>query len=89
MGSDPIVTVLRMQAEGQELNNLEQGTETVPSVLDERDCETCAAIKPGIVEQGIFFFGIDVIGCKFMEVNVPSPPVFRGGSASLQPHRNS
>ena len=38
-----------------------------------RDLEICAAIKPGLVEQGVFFSGIDIIGESLIEVNVTSP----------------
>ena len=69
----PIGAVLRVHAEGQELNNLDQGGEAVPDELDDRDYEICEAIKPGLIEQGIFFCGIDVIGGKLIEVNVTSP----------------
>lgn len=70
---EPIGAVLRVHAEGQELNNLDQGGEAVPDKLDDRDYEICEAIKPGLIEQGIFFCGIDVIGGKLIEVNVTSP----------------
>ncbi len=70
---EPIGAVLRVHAEGQELNNLDQGGEAVPSELDERDREICEAIKPGLIKQGIFFCGIDVIGGQLIEVNVTSP----------------
>ena len=70
---DPIGAVLRIHAEGQELNNLDQGAEAVPAELDDRDKEVCAAMKADLIEQGIFFCGIDMIGGKLIEVNVTSP----------------
>lgn len=70
---EPIGAVLRIHAEGMELNNLDQGGEAVATEMDDRDYEICAAIKPGLIEQGIFFCGIDVIGGKLIEVNVTSP----------------
>ena len=70
---NPIGGVLRVHAEGEELNNLDRGGQAVPTELVEVDYEICAAIKPGLVEQGIFFSGIDVIGGKLIEVNVTSP----------------
>ena len=73
VNGEPIGAVLRVHAEGQELNNLDQGGEAVPDELDDRDYEICEAIKRGLVEQGIFFCGIDVIGGKLIEVNVTSP----------------
>ena len=70
---NPIGGVLRVHAQGEELNNLDRGGQAVPTELVEVDYEICAAIKPGLVEQGIFFSGIDVIGGKLIEVNVTSP----------------
>ena len=70
---EPIGAVLRIHAEGMELNNLDQGGEAVAAEMDDRDYEICSAIKPGLIEQGIFFCGVDVIGGKLIEVNVTSP----------------
>ena len=70
---DPIGAVLRVHAEGQELNNLDQGAEAVCSELEERDLEICKEMKPGLLQEGIFFCGIDVIGGMLIEVNVTSP----------------
>ena len=56
-----------------ELNNLDQGGEAVAAEMDERDYEICDAIKSGLIDEGIFFCGIDVIGGKLIEVNVTSP----------------
>ncbi len=69
----PIGAVLRVHAEGEELNNLDQGAQAVPSQLDTRDLEICEAIAPGLYREGIFFCGIDVIGGMLIEVNVTSP----------------
>ncbi len=73
VNGDPIGAILRVHAEGVELNNLDQGAVAQPSELSERDLEICKAIKPGLLEQGIFFCGIDIIGGMLMEVNVTSP----------------
>ena len=70
---EPIGAVLRVHAEGVELNNLDQGASAVPATLSERDIEICNAIREGILKQGVFFCGIDVIGGKLIEVNVTSP----------------
>ena len=70
---EPIGAVLRVHAEGQELNNLDQGASAIPTELDSNDLAICEALKSGLIEQGIFFCGIDVIGGKLIEVNVTSP----------------
>ncbi len=70
---EPIGGILRVHAKGEELNNLDMGGKAIPCELDEDDLAICAALKPGLIEQGVFFVGIDVIGGKLIEVNVTSP----------------
>ncbi|MDE0308727.1 MAG: glutathione synthase [Acidiferrobacterales bacterium] len=70
---EPIGAVLRVHAEGQELNNLDQGAEAMPAELDSDDLRICETLRSGLDQQGIFFCGIDVIGGKLIEINVTSP----------------
>jgi len=70
---EAIGAILRVHAEGQELNNLDMGGEALQVELDEDDLAICAAIKPYLIEKDIFFVGIDVIGGKLIEINVTSP----------------
>ncbi len=70
---DVLGGILRLHAEGHELNNLDQGGTANPVELNEHDLQICAALKPRLIEQGIFFVGIDIIGNKLIEVNVTSP----------------
>ncbi|MEM7196333.1 MAG: glutathione synthase [Pseudomonadota bacterium] len=70
---EPLGGILRVHAEGVELNNLDAGGTANPVDLTERDLEICRALKPDLEEQGIFFVGIDVIGGMLIEVNVTSP----------------
>ena len=65
--------ILRLHAEHVELNNLDTGATAHPMQPNARDLEICAAIKPGLLEQGVFFSGIDIIGESLIEVNVTSP----------------
>ena len=62
-----------MHAEGEELNNLDQGATAQAVELTERDFEICSSIKDGLLEEGIIFSGIDVIGGMLIEINVTSP----------------
>jgi hypothetical protein len=45
----------------------------VKSELDRRDHEICEAIGPSLIERGLIFVGIDVIGGYMTEINVTSP----------------
>ena len=73
LNGEPLGGILRLHAEGVELNNLDQGGSAVETTLTERDLEICAAVKQGLIDQGVFFAGIDVIGDMLIEVNVTSP----------------
>lgn len=70
---EPLGGILRVHAAAAELNNLDQGGSAHPLKLNPRDLEICNALKPGLIEQGIFFAGIDIIGGMLIEVNVTSP----------------
>jgi len=73
LNGEPLGAILRVHAAGRELNNLDAGGTAHPSELTPRDREICAAIKSMLIEQGIFFAGIDIIGGMLIEVNVTSP----------------
>ena len=70
---EPLGAILRVHAEGVELNNLDQGGSANPSSLTRRELEICRAFGPELRARGIFFAGIDVIGEMLIEVNVTSP----------------
>jgi glutathione synthase len=70
---EPLGAVLRLHAEGQELNNLDQGGTANPTELTEADLAICRLVGPALHQAGIVFAGIDIIGGKLMEVNVTSP----------------
>ncbi len=73
LNGNPMGAILRVHADGSELNNMDAGGTAHPSSLDARDREICSALKKGLVEQGVFFAGIDIIGGMLIEVNVTSP----------------
>jgi glutathione synthase len=70
---EPLGAILRLHAEGEELNNLDQGGSANPSSLTRREMEICRAFGPELIRRGLFFVGIDVIGDMLIEVNVTSP----------------
>ncbi len=69
----PIGAILRLHAEGRELNNLDAGGTANPAELSPRDLEICRQIGPSLRRMGIVFAGIDIIGGQMIEVNVTSP----------------
>ena len=73
LNGEPLGGILRMHADGVELNNLDAGGTAHPVELNSRDLEICAAVKQPMIDNGIIFSGIDVIGDSLIEVNVTSP----------------
>lgn len=68
-----IGAVLRLHAQGQELNNLDAGGRALPAQITDKEAQVCENIKPLLLHKGIFFAGLDFIGDKLIEVNVTSP----------------
>ncbi|MGE4659252.1 MAG: glutathione synthase [Arenicellales bacterium] len=73
LDGEPLGAILRVHAEGAELNNLDQGGSAQPAELDGRDREICEAMQHDLVRHGVRFAGIDVIGGMLIEVNITSP----------------
>jgi glutathione synthase len=73
LGGDPIGAVLRVPAKGELRANFASGGSAADSPLTEREREICRRLKPDLVELGLWFVGIDVIGGMLTEVNVTSP----------------
>ncbi|GJL81075.1 MAG: glutathione synthetase [marine bacterium B5-7] len=73
LDGEPIGAILRVHAEGKELNNLDAGGTANPTELTERDHDISAAVGPVLQQAGIVFAGIDIIGGLLIEVNVTSP----------------
>ncbi len=73
LNGEPLGAILRLHAEGVELNNLDQGGEALASEIIDRDREICAGLKADLVSRGVVFAGIDVIGGMLIEINITSP----------------
>lgn len=73
LGGEPIGAVLRVPGESDNRANMHVGGSVVQSDVDDDDRRISARLKPALLERGIHFAGIDVIGGKLTEVNVTSP----------------
>ena len=67
----------RMPAAGETRGNLAAGGTGVAVPLSKRDREIAETIGPVLVEKGVLFAGIDVIGDWVTEINVTSPTCAR------------
>ena len=74
---EPIGAVLRVPESGETRANFHVGGSAHRAEITPRDREICDRLRPALVEQGILFAGIDVIGEWLTEVNVTSPTGIR------------
>jgi glutathione synthase len=66
-------TLARIPADGETRGNLAAGGTGEGRELSARDYWLCEQIAPTLVEKGLFFVGLDVIGDYVTEINVTSP----------------
>ena len=69
--------LLRIPAKGELRGNLAAGGTGKVAPLTERDYWICEQVAPTLVEKGLIFVGIDVIGDFLTEINVTSPTCIR------------
>lgn len=74
---EPIGAILRLHAEGKELNNLDAGGSAHPTELTPKEKQICEAMREDFKREGLYFVGIDIIGESLIEVNVTSPTGLR------------
>lgn len=69
--------VARVPSHGDHRSNVHVGGSAAPAELDDSDREIIAALRPRLLQDGLFFVGLDVIGGKLIEVNVTSPTLIQ------------
>jgi len=67
----------RVPAKGEARGNLAAGGRGVPQPLSDTDRQIAQTIAPTLVEKGLWFVGLDVIGDRVTEINVTSPTCIR------------
>lgn len=70
-------SLARIPAAGETRGNLAAGGRGVSQPLTERDRWIVAQVAPTLVEKGLLFVGLDVIGDYLTEINVTSPTCVR------------
>lgn len=63
----------RLPSKGETRGNLAAGGTGRPQPLSDSDREIAETIAPLLVEKGLIFVGLDVIGDRITEINVTSP----------------
>ena len=65
--------ILRVPSEDEYRSNIHVGGAVEKTTLTEREEHICQVVGPRLVDDGLHFVGIDVIGERLTEVNVTSP----------------
>ena len=73
LNGDPIGAVLRVAAKGEFRSNFHSGGHPEKAELTERDMDICNAVGPKLIQDNLYFVGIDVVGGYLTEVNTTSP----------------
>ena len=63
----------RVPGKDDHRSNVTAGGSVQKHTLTKKEKELCKMIGPKLVNDGLYFVGIDVIGGKLVEVNVMSP----------------
>ncbi len=63
----------RKSVSGDFRTNVHAGAETFKHVVTKKEIELCEIIKERLIEDGLYFVGIDIIGDKLVEINCVSP----------------
>lgn len=71
------VALARIAKSGETRANLAAGGHGVTQILSERDQWICEQVADKLIEKGLLFVGLDVIGDYLTEINVTSPTCAR------------
>lgn len=78
VGGKPVDYCLaRIPSQGETRGNLAAGGRGVAMPLSKRERELAEKVAPVLVEKGLYFVGLDVIGGCITEINVTSPTCVR------------
>lgn len=73
VNGEPIAGLLQIPPGNDFRSNLAVGSGYAAYQLNDRDREICSKIKSFLLEQGIYFAGVDIIGEYLSEINITSP----------------
>ncbi len=78
INGEPVPYALaRIPSQGETRGNLAAGGRGEGRPLTDRDRWICDQVAPTLVEKGLYFVGLDVIGDYLTEINVTSPTCIR------------
>jgi glutathione synthase len=63
----------RLRSQDDIRSNIHAGGEKARAIVDDVALHIAEIVRPKLVEDGMFFVGLDIVGSKLMEINVFSP----------------
>lgn len=63
----------RVPAEGEARSNMHAGGRAAPVEMTDQMLQIAEAVRPKLLQDGMFLVGLDIVGDKLIEVNVFSP----------------
>jgi len=89
LDGEPLGVILRVPQADDIRANIHVGGRVEATELTPHEAELVADVGPALVENGLFFVGLDLIGGRLIEVNVTSPTGIQelGRLTSTQPER--
>ena len=73
LNGEPVGAMKRVPGSGDHRSNVSAGGSIAKHALTKQEKALCKQIGPKLVNDGLYFVGIDVIGGMLVEVNVMSP----------------
>ncbi|WP_449500881.1 glutathione synthase [Aegicerativicinus sediminis] len=73
LNGEPVGAMRRVPGDDDHRSNVSAGGRVEKHTLSKEERALCKQIGPKLVQDGLYFVGIDVIGGKLVEVNVMSP----------------
>lgn len=71
----------RVRCDGDMRSNMTAGARSAPAEINDDILELAEMVRPQLLNDGMFFVGLDIVGNKLMEINVFSPGGLESASA--------
>jgi len=76
LGKEPAAAIIRIPQKDDFRANMCRGGSLQPAEITDQDREICKKVSNRLLNDGIFFAGLDIIDNKLTEINVTSPGFF-------------
>ena len=73
--------IRRVRSGGDMRSNMTAGAKSAPAVITDEMLAVAETIRPLLLNDGMFFVGLDIVGDKLMEINVFSPGGLKSAEA--------